>query len=399
MSEDTADMLSRVKKAQAGRTKKKEKTTTQDTVKKAVVICAVAVGTGTALLYVSPPKSFYDLDINNLSLIEQVNQNAKIWTAAKQPAFEGWTVGDMRDMGAVSWRHPEANWHLCPGTGDPSYPESFDVREKWPDCFPDIVHNQGNCSASYAIAAVTSLANRYCINDPVNYKMLGLSYQNLISCDMMSDGCSGGGMDTVWTFLEQEGVVSETCMPFQGWGVDCEAKCAEETPLKLAGKCIAQGIDSIKKEVWNHGPVVAPIKITDELLVYKGGIFLPTKTAVTLSEQKRKQQKKMAVVKITGWGVEDDQPFWIVENTWGKDWGENGFARIAIVESEDPMEHTVSVDFTFSGYPNNLRDMSKQAGMEDEFDDIHLEGDDALDDLNFDDDIALEDDDIDISEE
>ena len=51
-----------------------------------------------------------------------------------------------------------------------------------------------------------------------------------------------------------------------------------------------------------------PAEITDELLVYKGGIFLPTKTAVTLSEQKRKQQKKMAVVKITGWGVEDDQP-------------------------------------------------------------------------------------------
>ena len=54
-----------------------------------MVICGVAVGVGTALLYVSPPKSFYDMDINNLSLIEQVNQNAKIWTAAKQPAFDG----------------------------------------------------------------------------------------------------------------------------------------------------------------------------------------------------------------------------------------------------------------------------------------------------------------------
>ena len=33
---------------------------------------------------------------------------------------------------------------------------------------------------------------------------------------------------------------------------------------QLGGKCIAQGIDRIKKEVFNHGPVVAPIKVRQE---------------------------------------------------------------------------------------------------------------------------------------
>jgi cathepsin B len=397
MSDDKNDVLARARAAQGARAKttKKTKPTQGDIVKKAGIICGVAVVAGTGLLYVSPPKSFYDSDVNNMSLIDQVNQNAKIWRAASQPAFEGWTVGDVRDMGAVSWRSPDAQWHLCPSMGDPEYPEKFDVREKWPDCFPDTVYNQGNCSASYAIAAVSSVANRFCINDPVNYKNLALSPQNSVSCDSMNDGCSGGGMDTVWSFLEQDGVVSEMCMPYKGWDVDCENKCAEEEPLKLSGKCIVQGEEAVKKEVFNNGPVTVPVKITDELLVYKSGIFQPTRTALALTEPKRKQMKKVVVVKIMGWGMEDDTKYWLVENSWGKEWGENGFARIVMADSEDQMDQpTLTVDFTFAGYPSNLRDMRQE--QQDEFDDINLE-DDGLDDLNFDDDVM--DDDVDVADD
>jgi len=389
------DVASRARAAAASRTKKKVKLTTQDTVKKAGIICAISLAVGVALLYLSPPKSFYETEVNNLALIDQVNQNAKVWTAAAQPAFDGWTVGDVRDLGTVSWRNPEAQWHLCPGTGETTYPENFDVRTKWPECFPDTVYHQGNCSSSWAIAAVSSVANRFCINDPVNYKMFALSPQNLVSCDVINDGCKGGGMDTVWTFLEQEGVVSETCMKYEGWDVECDAKCAEEEPLKLSGKCIAQGAEAVKKEVFNNGPVTVPLRVTDELLVYKGGIFTPTRTALSLSEPKRKQMKKVTVVKIMGWGVEDDQAYWLIENSWGKEWGEGGFARIAASDSEDPMDQpTLTVEFTFAGYPSNIQQMGGGAPMDDEFDDISLE-DDGLDDLSFDDDDDASFDDVD----
>lgn len=29
-------------------------------------------------------------------------------------------------------------------------------------------------------------------------------------------------------------------------------------------------------------------------------------------------------VKIIGWGIEDKKPYWLVTNSWGKHWGENG---------------------------------------------------------------------------
>jgi C1A family cysteine protease len=31
-------------------------------------------------------------------------------------------------------------------------------------------------------------------------------------------------------------------------------------------------------------------------------------------------------VKIIGWDVRDGQTCWLVENSWGEDWGENGVA-------------------------------------------------------------------------
>merc|ERR1719198_2758956 len=111
-------------------------------------------------------------------------------------------------------------------------------------------------------------------------------------------------MDTVWNYLAEEGVVSEMCFGYTGnEDASCSDKCATEQPLKIAQKCIAQGADAVKKEVYANGPVTVSLRLSDELLLYKSGIFLPTRTATPITEPKRKMRKKSVMVKIMGCGL------------------------------------------------------------------------------------------------
>jgi len=47
-------------------------------------------------------------------------------------------------------------------------------------------------------------------------------------------------------------------------------------------------------------------------------------------------------IKILGWGVENDQPYWLVANSWNDQWGDNGYFKILRGVDECGIEDEIS---------------------------------------------------------
>lgn len=216
-----------------------------------------------------------------------------------------------------------------------------------------------------------------------------LSPQQLLSCDAMNRGCSGGDIDTAWNFVEREGLVSEICFPYQADStVVCGSKCTSEMPLRAASHCVLNSDLAIRREVFLNGPVVAPLFLVDDFLIYKEGLYQEMPTATQITDERR--QRIIHAVKIVGWGQMEGKQYWLVENSWGEDWGENGYAKVIAGGDPDKREGIVVENYVVAATPAS-RKVDDAMGGDDEFEsDVDLEDVDLDEDFEADSPAAAE---------
>mmetsp|Transcript_55631 Transcript_55631/g.125544 ORF Transcript_55631/g.125544 Transcript_55631/m.125544 type:complete len:450 (-) Transcript_55631:119-1468(-) len=276
--------------------------------------------------------------VNDKGFIYGVTSNsAGNFTAAASPFFDRWTYGDVKYgldgvglYGEKMIGFPGAlqQCEKDEGIEGGTLPPAYDVRENWPTCVSS-AYNSGNCSSSYAVAAAQSLSSRFCIADETKYKSLKLSPQQVLSCDKKSRGCKGGGADSVFDYIQTRGLYPEECVPFAGGQkAPCKTDCKESQKHKAIHHCVTGGEKAIKREIINFGPVVAPLYVKDDFLVYESGVYTPTDNSKP--QMSPTGEPIMQAVTLLGWGRSEGTKYWIVGNSWGEKWGENGFARVAI---------------------------------------------------------------------
>jgi cathepsin B len=203
-------------------------------------------------------------------------------------------------------------------------PEKYDWREVYPDCVQPVV-DQGNCSSSYIIGALSVVEDRIC---QASKKPLKLSAQELIDCDKSNYQCDGGYVTRVYNWGKRKGFIPETCLPYNGTVGECEDdhlesnECrANNIVYRVIDYCLASDDRGIKKEILKNGPVAAQMVIYTDFLTYKDGIYHRTDDSFKFNGQH--------VVKIVGWDRQGDgNEYWIVQNSWGADWGEDGYVRV-----------------------------------------------------------------------
>jgi cathepsin B len=201
-------------------------------------------------------------------------------------------------------------------------PTAFDSREQWPDCIHPIL-NQGNCGSCWAFGTSETLSDRLCIASNGTQNVV-LSPQDLVDCSL-NMGCNGGYPYSAWLWMEWDGVASLDCVPYVSGNTDAEAACTStctdnSTPKdkfyteKLSVSALITAND-IMADLYAHGPVESAFLVYEDFMNYQSGVYVH-QTGDYLGGH---------CIKIVGWGAQDGLNYWIVANSWGTDWGLDGF--------------------------------------------------------------------------
>jgi cathepsin B len=219
--------------------------------------------------------------------------------------------------------HPEKQWGNL--REFMQIPESFDSRTQWPKCIHPI-RDQGNCGSCWAFGATEALSDRFCIQKGID---VVLSPQWLLDCDYTDAGCDGGTLDRVWQYLNFLGVPADSCDPYTagttGQADFCTDVCSDNaSPTLYYADAVAsfKSEDSIQMAIMQGGPVEAAFTVYQDFFSYKSGIYVH-KTGDVVGGH---------AVKIVGWGVQNEVKYWVVANSWGTSWGEEGYFNIAFGE-------------------------------------------------------------------
>ena len=139
---------------------------------------------------------------------------------------------------------------------------------------------------------------------------------------------------------------------------DCRAN---NIIYKVMDYCLAQDDKGIKKEILKNGPVVAQMTIFTDFLTYSSGVYHRTEDAFKFNGQH--------IVKIIGWDRQGEgNEYWLVENSWGTDWGEDGYVKVLASDKSTGLDYFA---IGVSTYPYSLAEyylmqdqMAKKEGTE-----------------------------------
>jgi len=215
--------------------------------------------------------------------------------------------------------------------------------------FLEPVMDQGDCGSCYAASSMRMLTARHKIklNDT---GAVPWSINFPLQCSEYNQGCKGGYGILTSKWSRDVGLLPATCMKYNTAG-SCKLEC---DLTKITGKRYRadahryvgswygnSSVEIIKAELHRGGPLVLGLEPAEDFMFYSEGIYRSTKVNKMAQPNKNLDEEWERVdhaVLLVGWGEENGQKYWKVQNSWGPDWGEDGFFRIAMSENESGIE-------------------------------------------------------------
>jgi len=200
---------------------------------------------------------------------------------------------------AVDWRNKGGNW-VTP------------------------VKDQGGCGSCVSFCSCST------IESAVRIKLGNPSYAIDLSEGFLQfcggGSCGGWGLTSGLDFAKSTGVTDEACMPYVATDMNCAAsRCANwATRLtKIKSYTGYASMDARKNAIATLGPVLAGMAVYTDFGFSGANVYRKTSTATL------RGYHCICVV-----GYDDAQQCWILKNSWGASWADNGYVKVGYGQAD-----------------------------------------------------------------
>jgi cathepsin L len=186
------------------------------------------------------------------------------------------------------------------------------------------VKNQASCGSCWSFSTVGPIEEHY--KKKYNQSVV-LSEQQLVDCSWPygNNGCQGGLYANGYAYVKQFGLMANASYPYTAKDGNCSYD-ADQVIVRITGTLAAiRTFDGLKQALMNGPASISLHADFEPFLKYSGGIFDYPDCPTTVDH----------AVQAVGWGRATNsttgvtKDYFIVRNSWGATWGENGYIRIA----------------------------------------------------------------------
>lgn len=249
--------------------------------------------------------------------MNEINGNPENTFTVGHNMFSTWTKEEKKKlMGKKQGVRDDA----CPPPSgdfnDSASPEAVDWRKEGA---VTAVQSQGDCGGCWAFATIAALEGANKISTGTLDK---LSEQQFIDCVEISDGCEGGIEQEAFMYAMDHAVELESEYKFTARTGTCRASQSKgHVKATDCGNVPTDKVSALRAAIAKGPTTVAVYADADGFLNYHSGIYNDFSAC--------EGQVDHAITAV-GYGSEGGNDYWIVKNSWGANWGEAGFGRLAI---------------------------------------------------------------------
>ncbi|KAJ0180369.1 hypothetical protein K1T71_003773 [Dendrolimus kikuchii] len=189
------------------------------------------------------------------------------------------------------------------------------------------VKNQEECGSCWTFG--TTAAAEGALAKSNGGKLITLANQALVDCawPFGAAGCDGGTDNAAYEWMQEYGLPTEAEYgPYANRDGFCHIKNMTKTyPIKGFTDVTPNSIGALKVALVNHGPLSVSIDADPiSFNLYSSGIYYES----TCDPRSLNHE-----VTLVGYGEKDGETFWIIRNSWGPQWGIDGYMHISSREN------------------------------------------------------------------